>query len=274
MDRESFSTQRRTQKIDVDVENRHITLMKIYDALPSATTVQYWRLLDADDIPLEVLVRCCRDALARGDQRERERIIETIVRRTQRSNEQWANSILQKLVVPYDVRAALIEDLYADLYERILRGLLDRKRLIWEESFSSCLLFERRHALAVLLQREGWHKSARAMLGQRVPRSQLNRIQSWSVVNSEESVTLEIEDEYMHKLHLTIEYVDLFQQVLLLPMHLKAIILLIFREGLTEKEVASLLKITDRTVRNRMHEALKILYERLKLEPGGAYNDG
>ncbi len=273
MDRESSSTQRRTQSIDVDVEDRHLTLMKIYDALPSATTVQYWRLLEADDIPLEVLVRCCRDALARGDQRGRERIIETIVRRTHRSNEQWANSILHKLVVPYDVRAALIEDLYADLYERILRGLLDRKRLIWEESFFPCLLFERRHALAVLLQREGWHKSARAMLGQRVPRSQLNRIQSWSVVNSEESVTLEIEDEYMCKLQLTIEHVDLFQQVLLLPMHLKAIILLIFREGLTEKEVASLLKITDRTVRNRMHEALKILYERLKLEPDGAYSD-
>lgn len=258
----------------MDVEERRLSLMKIYDALPQATSARYWRLLDADDMPLEILVRCCRDALARGDQQGREHIIETIVRRTHRSNEQWANIILQKLVVLPDVRAALIEDLYADLYERVLRGLLDKERPVWTENFSSCLLFERRHALAALLKREGWHKSAQATVGQRIPRSQLNRIQSWRVVNNEESVMLEIEDEYMHKLQLTIEYVDLFQQVLLLPMHLKAIILLIFREGLTEKEVASLLKITDRTVRNRMREALKILYERLKLEPDGAYNDG
>lgn len=264
MDKETSPMQKRTQSVDVEEEGRFLVFMQLYDALPQATTPQYWRQLDADDMPLEVLVRCCRDALARGDQWGREHIIETIVRRTHRGNQQWANRILQQLVVPHEVRAVLIEDLYADLYERVLRGLLDKARPAWEEKFLSCLRFERQHALAALLQREGWRTSAQATLGRRVPRSQLHRIQSWRVVNSEKSVTVEIEDEYACKQQLTIERADLFQQVLLLPMHLKAIILLIFWEGQTEKEAASLLKITDRTVRNRMQEALKLLYEGLK----------
>lgn len=272
MDTEPPSTKKPTRNSDGEVQRRAIS--DIYMSLSQATTAQYWQQLNADDLPLEVLVRCCRDALARGDQHARERIIEIIVRRTHRSNEQWASFLVLKLAIPYDVRAALMDDLYADLYERIIRGILDERRPVWEESFWSCLKYERQHSWEALLKREGLIRAARTKISERIPRHQLSRIQSWNVCNNEGAVTLELEDEYEQKLQLEIEYTDLFQQVLLLPTHLRAVVLLIFWEGLTERQAASLLRVTDRTVRNRMHEASKLLYEKLTLEPGGASNDG
>jgi DNA-directed RNA polymerase specialized sigma24 family protein len=51
-----------------------------------------------------------------------------------------------------------------------------------------------------------------------------------------------------------------------LPDTLKPVVLLIFWEGRTEKETARVLKITDRTVRNRLQHALKILRNMLASE--------
>jgi DNA-directed RNA polymerase specialized sigma24 family protein len=65
---------------------------------------------------------------------------------------------------------------------------------------------------------------------------------------------------------LAIETSDLLRLVLLLPVKLKAVVLLLFWEGRSEKETAQLLDITDRTVRNRRREALNLLREALDLE--------
>jgi DNA-directed RNA polymerase specialized sigma24 family protein len=64
---------------------------------------------------------------------------------------------------------------------------------------------------------------------------------------------------------LAVEHSDLPRLILDLPDKLKAVVLLIFWEGRTEKDTAVVLGITDRTVRNRLRDALEIL--RRKLEP-------
>jgi len=65
---------------------------------------------------------------------------------------------------------------------------------------------------------------------------------------------------------LSVEQHDLALLILHLPEKLKSIIWLIFWEGRTEKDAARILGITDRTVRNRLREALKVLRELLESE--------
>src|SRR5438046_207279 len=60
--------------------------------------------------------------------------------------------------------------------------------------------------------------------------------------------------------------------ILNLPEKLKSVIWLIFWEGRTEKDAARILGVSDRTVRNRLHEALKSL--RTMLDSQGKTIDG
>ncbi|HCF86725.1 MAG TPA: hypothetical protein DEV72_16185, partial [Ktedonobacter sp.] len=72
-------------------------------------------------------------------------------------------------------------------------------------------------------------------------------------------------DENAQKALLAVEHSDLPYFILDLPDKLKSVVLLVFWEGRTEKDTASVLGITDRTVRNRLQDAYEIL--RNKLEP-------
>ncbi len=83
---------------------------------------------------------------------------------------------------------------------------------------------------------------------------------------------LDIEDEGVQGMFLSVEQSDLLQTVLCLPDKLKAVILLIFWEGRSEKETAQVLSISDRTVRNRLRDALKLLRSLLSPESEESFN--
>jgi hypothetical protein len=240
------------------IEEHRVTLMNIYHALPPAATPEYWQALEGEDIPLEVLVRCYRDAQAHGDSQGRNRIMDTITRRTREVNEQWANKVLKHLYVLHDERSALACDLSADLYVGIIRALFDEKRQFWEEDFWQSLYFERKHVYKSFMVREGWWRGSHAKSGERIPRKLITRLHQSHFSRQED-------DNYASELQLAIESNDLFQQVLALPHHLNVVILLTFWEGRTEKDIAALLGITDRTVRNRKYAAFRMLREKLRL---------
>src|SRR5690242_16229668 len=128
---------------DEGVVRRRIMLAQIYSSLPCYASTAFWCAIQAADIPLEVLVRCFR--LALEDAQSHKRIIEIIFLRIQSMNEYWAANALKNVAVKTDERYALIGDLCADLYESMLRALMDPKRLFWEENFLHCLYFERKH---------------------------------------------------------------------------------------------------------------------------------
>lgn len=265
---------REASSVDKEVEllERRIVLAKLYDALPAYGSVTFWRAIEDPEVgtavPLEVLVRCVRAARLQGDIEGRNRIIEVIIRRTSSSNEYWADTVLKSARLLADEREALRGDLLADLYERVIRALIDPERLFWEENFLHCLRFERQHVYSACMKREGrWNASsgdAGASGGtRRVPHSLIKSINQPVQASNDETWELSIEDERAQQELLEVEKDDLFYLILHLPEKLKSVVWLIFFEGRTEKDTAQILAITDRTVRNRLREALTILRENL-----------
>ena len=79
---------------------------------------------------------------------------------------------------------------------------------------------------------------------------------------------LAVNDEQAQRALLAVEYADLPRLVLHLPEKLRTVVWLVFWEGRTEKDAARILGVTDRTVRNRLQEALKLLRKFPGMEKG------
>jgi len=230
----------------------------------------FWRTVEEPDlqaaVPLEVLVRYVRTAIARGDDEGRNRILEVIFQRTHMSNEYWANSILKTAHLEADERKALVNDLYADLCECFIRAVIDEKRSFWEENFQHCLMFERKHVYRSFMRREGRWKSLDGKRSERIPRMLVASLDRPAQLTDGDTYELDVEDEKAQKALLAVEQADIPGLILRLPDRLKPIVLLIFWEGRTEKDTAKILGITDRTVRNRMREAFQLLHTELEPE--------
>ncbi len=259
---------------DVAMIQRRATLAHLYNTLPEYGCTTFWHAIEEPDtsrsLPLEVLVRCLRAAVIRGDDQGRKRILETIIRRTQTANEYWVNNIFKNMSLPVDERKALASDLYANLCEGVIRALLDPQRTFWEENFWHSLRFERKHAYATLMVREGYRRSQYAKQGERIPRTLIKSLdQPVEGVDGREEV--DIEDGRAQQALLAVEHTDLLRLVLRLPQKLKAVVLLMFWEDRSEKDTARILGISDRTVRNRLQEVSKILRSELELEREGSY---
>jgi len=260
-----------------DLARRRAALARAYQALPVYGSVEFWNAIEEPDLrialPLEVLVRCFRLAMTSGEDIDRKRIITMIIRRTQPSNEYWANHVLDRVHLRSEERRILVHDLYADLCERIIRALMDTKRHFWEENFQHCISFERKHVYQAFMIREGrWHNQhADGMVTRRIPRVLIDSLDQPVLHANGELWVQDVEDEHAQRALLSAEQGDLPYLISRLPEKLKSVILLIFWEGRTEKDTAQILGITDRTVRNRLHEALKSLRDILDSEGGTIY---
>jgi RNA polymerase sigma factor (sigma-70 family) len=256
---------------------RRIELANVYQTLPEYRSIEFWKIIGEPDIkaalPLEILVRCFRVAIARGDDIGRNRIIEVIFRRTQSSNECWAYHVLNSIHLGPDERNIFVHDLFADLCERVIRALMDRKRLFWEENFQHCLQFERKHTYQAFMTREGrwYHQQVDGTATRRIPRVLIESLDQPVMHSDGELWEPDIEDERAQQALLSVERSDLPLLILQLPEKLKSVIWLIFWEGRTEKDAAQILGITDRTVRNRLREALKSLRDILDSEGKTTY---
>ena len=261
---------------DAEIARRRTVLAEAYNTLPAYGSPAFWRAIEEPQpgktLPLEVLVRYARLASARDDDEGRKRILEVIFRCTQSSNEYWANSVLKTAFFQAGERKALVSDLYADLCECVIRAILDAKRSFWEENFQHCLLFERRHVYRSFMRREGRWDTLERKTSTRVPHSLLESLDHPPQHTDGEPYEPLIEDELAQQALLAVEQTDLPYLILYLPDRLKSVVLLIFWEGKTEKDAAQVLGITDRTVRNRLRDALKILHK--KLEPERKYVHG
>lgn len=263
--------------IEVEIIKRRATLTALYDALPEYGCATFWHTLEDTNIPLEVLVRCLRTAIAYGDNPGRNRIIEIIIRRTQTTNEYWANNALKNINLQIDERKAFVSDLYADLCERLIRAFIDPQRSFWEENFQHCLRFERQHTYESFMLREGrWHHrnaEVSRTATRRVPRTLMKSLDHpiHDTIGEGEVWVQDIEDKRAQQELLAVEHIDLLNLVLHLPQKLRSVVLLIFWEGRSEKDTARILGVTDRTVRNRLHEVWKILRSELAPEREGSY---
>lgn len=252
------------------VEERRAALAEVYRALPAYASAAFWSAIEDPTLPLEILVKVLRTAIASGDEQGRRRAMEWIIVRTQAMNLLWAQRVLQMLALQADERSVLARDLCADLHECMMRALADPERLFWEENFLHCLYFERKHVYRSFLMREGLWGNSSASRGMRIPRALVASLDRLLQPPGHDRQPLEIEDEGVQTMFLSIERSDLLQTVLCLPDKLKAVILLIFWEGRSEKETAQILSISDRTVRNRLRSALAVLHSLLSPESEGS----
>jgi len=254
------------------VVERRTVLAELYRTLPPYASAAFWSAVEDPTLPLEILVKILRTAIASGDEQGRRRIMEWIIVRTQAANLLWAQRVLQMLSLQVDECSILARDLCADLHECMMRALADSERLFWEENFLHCLYFERKHVYRSFLTREGlWYKPS-ASRGMRIPRALVASLDRLLQPQDCDHQPLEIEDEGVQGMFLSVEQSDLLQTVLCLPDKLKAVILLIFWEGRSEKEAAQVLSISDRTVRNRLRGALKLLRSLLSSESEGSFD--
>lgn len=258
---------------DAEYIKRRQAFAYLYSTLPAYGSHAYWRVVEENDatfaLPIEVLVRCLRAAIARGDVEGRNRIMTRIIRRTQKDNEYWARNVLNTLHIQTHEWKEAVRDLFADLYEHMMRRLLDPGRLFWEENFYHCLRFERMHVFRMFLVREGWlnmHEQS-----DRIPRNLVESLDVAPPNSDDEHSGPVIEDELAQKALLTVELSDVPLLLLLLPEYLQSVLVLLYWEDKTEKEVATLLNITDRTVRNRLQHALHLLRGKLAQEKEGIY---
>ncbi len=271
------SQSRRDVDYDLELVRRRADLAAAFQALPTYASTTFWSLIEEPELkvalPLEILVKCARVAIAREDDAGRNRIIEVIFRRTQAANEYWSWQVLNGVHVSSEERCTLAYDLYADLCERVIRALLDSKRLFWEENFQHCLRFERQHTYQAFMTREGWwHHQQADGATRRIPRVLFESLDQPVLHANGESWELDIEDEQAQQALLSVEQSDLPLLILHLPEKLKSVIWLLFWEGRTEKDAAQILGVSDRTIRNRLREALKSL--RIILETEGKTIDG
>lgn len=262
--------------IEVEVIKRRAALAALYDALPEYGSAAFWHAIEEPGVPLEVLVRCLHVAVGYGDNAGRNRVAETIIRRTQAINEYWASNILKDINLEADERKALANDLYADLCESLIRALIDPERSFWEENFQHCLRFERQHTYQAFMVREGhWNNKnveVPPAATRRIPRILIKSLdRPVRRLDGEGEVWMhDIEDKRAQQALLAVEHADLLRLVLHLPQQLRAVVLLIFWEGRTQKDTAQILGVTDRTVRNRLYEVSKMLRGELEPEREGS----
>ena len=184
-----------------------------------------------------------------------------ILRRTQGANEYWSRQILSRIRLPFDERCMYAHDLYADLCERVIRAIHDCKRQFWEENCQHRLCFERKHVYRAFMTREGrWYTQDANECGtRRIPRSLIGSLDQPVQHANGETWEMEIVDEQAQQALLSVEEHALPLLILNLPEKLKPVIWLRFWEGRTEKNVARILGVRDRTVRNRLQKALSLL---------------
>jgi hypothetical protein len=237
------------------------TTQRAFSLCPAPTFQQF---SEQSEVSLEALVRMFRAALAYGDEQGRDAVFSMLIYRTQKSNEYWATAALNSVCLIE--RHALLYDLCADLHESIFRALMDAKRTFWEENFLHALRFERRHVYQAFMIREGcWHDQ-RVKRATRIPRSLVASLDRLHLLSNDDTCWLEVEDEKAHTMLLAVEASDLAYQVMLLPPCLRAVLLLLFWEGRSEKVAAQLLDVTERTICNRKRKALALLRVALNVE--------
>ena len=268
---------KKDSNFDQDLVKRRAYLATQFQTLPTYGSAGFWSRIEESQsklaLPLEVLVKCVRVAITQKDGAGKNRIFEMLFRRTQGANEYWARKVLSRMHLKSEERSMCAHDLYADLCERVIRAIHDSKRLFWEENFQHCLCFERKHVYQAFMSREGrWYNQRTNESGtRRIPRSLIGSLEQPVQHANGELWELEIVDEQAQQALLSVEQHDLPLLILNLPEKLKPVIWLMFWEGRTEKNVAHILGVSDRTVRNRLQKALSLLRTGIESEGNTFY---
>ena len=253
-----------------DIIARRDKLSKVFSDIPPYGSIEFWQVVEQADFPREVLVKILRSVhTAHNTKIISQRISSMIITDLQKKNETWAYKVLKGYPLgAWDVTYHLCVDLCADLNEAILKSIFDPRRPFWEENFGHCLYYERMHVLHSLMLREGHVNMAKTEKGRRIPRNLLSSLDTQLMLCADGLYNpFEIEDEQAYAIMHTIDSNFLIDIVKELPKRLSVVVILIFWADKSERDTAELLRITERTVRNRLQSAIRRLSSIIVTEP-------
>lgn len=252
----------------IDIEHRHLYIVKTFNELPAYGSPEFWCVVEQSELPREVLVKSLRFARCQQDEAGSQRISAVIMARTLAKNEMWANSVAQKCYeLGWDEQRNMSFDLCSDLNEAILKAIFDPQRRFWEENFVHCVRYERMHVYRSFMLREGRLSTAQIEKGRRIPRRLILSLDHVAPCTDYMHNPFEIEDEQAYLMLRSIDSSVVMDVVRRLPERLRTVVLLIYWADKTEKDTAQALGISDRTVRNRLHDAIHKLSAFLVHEP-------
>ena len=238
--------------------------------LPLYGSSEFWHVIEQQDTPLELLTHLFRSghpgAPSTSFLREnRQRLLATILLRIRLRNQRWASATVYKYCDQRRLEYTMLaEDLLADLEEELCRSISNSMRSFWEINFVGCLSYIRRRVRRAFMLREGHWCNTNVKRTRRIPRDLIMSMDQQSSVHLERGAgPMDIEDEDSRARLSHVDVSDLYEDVLCLPLRMRAIVENIFWRGLTEKDTARVLGISDRTVRNHLRRAYIQLGERL-----------
>jgi RNA polymerase sigma factor (sigma-70 family) len=242
-------------------------LSQIFDEIPPYDSVEFWQVVEQANFPHEVLVKILRSVpTTSNSEMICQRLLAIIVMSIQKKNEAWACDVLKRYPCGnWDMLYNLCMDLCADLNEEILKDIINPQRPFWEKNFAHSLHYKRKHVLRSLMRREGY--LARLGKGNRIPRSLLFSLdQHFALYSDSFCNPFDIEDEKAYTVMHAMDSSFLIDFVEKLPQRLSSVVMLVFWADKTERDIAKLLNVTERTVRNRLKAAIDRLYNTISNE--------
>jgi RNA polymerase sigma factor (sigma-70 family) len=236
-----------------------------FQALPSAGTAAYWQrveTLGAGALPLEVLSRCLRERVRAGAKRDAERIFDVIIPRVRKTIQFWIKIFDSQ--TPGGINQRVAEDLASECYFALWRELANAPETFLLKGFHKGLNRIVHHVAHAFLEQEGVWQRKGVKKPTRIPVTEQDSI---DVSRDEESTTgsLSLADSLSQPFREEEVRIDIEEFLAQLDPKSRQMFHVYFYAGYTQQEIADLLHITDKTVR----EHLKRIVDELRTYLGG-----
>ncbi|HEY7347579.1 MAG TPA: sigma-70 family RNA polymerase sigma factor [Ktedonobacterales bacterium] len=236
-----------------------------FQALPAAGTAAYWQRVEtfgAGALLLEVLSRCLRERLRAGARRDAERIFDVIIPHVRKTIQFWIKIFDSQ--TPGGINQEVAKDLASECYLALWRELANAPDTFLLKGFRKKLKWIIHHVAHTFLEQEGVWQRKGVKDPTRVPITEQDSI---DVSRDEESTTglLSLTDSHSQPFGEEEVRIDIEEFLAQLDPKSRQMFYRYFYAGYTQQEIANLLHITDKTVR----EHLKRIVDELRTYLGG-----
>ncbi len=263
---------------------RRAQIERAFTSLPPAGSQAYWDALTAaptgaanvagahnsQSIPLEVLARCWRERISADRSQEADRVFGIIADRISHHLDLWANKIAGQ--TSGGRSSGLAEELEQECYLKTLESLRNEKSFLFE-SFMTALNRIEQHIAHAVMEREGQWQRTGVKRPRRAPARQTDSLDAAETPATPAPRQAFVADPAAEANLKGVEALaDLDAALRALTTEQRALFYMRFQEGLTQREIADELGVTDRTVRHKLTDALNTL-RALLADPDGAPRD-
>jgi RNA polymerase sigma factor (sigma-70 family) len=232
---------------------RRAALEAQFAALPLVGTLAYWQAIErtdgADTLPLEVLARCVRERHTHAVV-DAERVYAIIMRRIDPAVRRWAVEVTHKS--PSGRRSELEMDLAQESFWELWQELISKGPTFLLENFAFAFSRIRQHVAMDVMQRAGEWTRRGVLRPSRIPRGHMLSLEAERAGEHEMPLADTLADPNAQRPFDLVDASDLLAEVRLLPPSERMIVLHLICGGMTQAEVATMLGVTDRTVRNQV----------------------